>query len=291
VVAVSREWLTAGEIAGRRYAMTHPRRAAGRQNGFEAGRGLGSSAEFMDHREYVAGDDLRRVDWNASARSDRLIVRVHREEITPNLDLVLDGSRSMALDGTQKTAAAAGLVGLLAAAARGSGWRSRMWSTSEVCEPIAAEPTIAEVFPPEIFDSPANPIAAFRTGPPRFRPGSIRVLISDLLFPGDPHTILHRLTAGAAAAVVVQLLAQTDVEPPVTGNLQLVDIETASRLEVRMTDVLAGQYRRALEHHGAVWRRASQSLGVLLVSFIAEPLVATWDVSSLVEGGLLEAAP
>lgn len=55
----------------------------------------GQSTEFMQHRQYLPGDDLRRLDWRVFARSDRLVTREY-EEYT-NLDVVigLDASGSM----------------------------------------------------------------------------------------------------------------------------------------------------------------------------------------------------
>ena len=49
-----------------------------------------------------AGDDLRRLDWAAYARSDKMIVKLYRQEVCPHLDIVLDGSCSMAVAGSEK---------------------------------------------------------------------------------------------------------------------------------------------------------------------------------------------
>src|SRR5438128_1700463 len=57
---------------------------------------LGSSAEFAQHREYVLGDELKRVDWKVFARSDRLVVKQYVEETNLVCHLMLDASESMA---------------------------------------------------------------------------------------------------------------------------------------------------------------------------------------------------
>src|SRR5947209_2722798 len=55
----------------------------------------GTSAEFADYRTYVPGDDFRRVDWNAYARMDRLILRLYHGEEDIALHCFVDASASM----------------------------------------------------------------------------------------------------------------------------------------------------------------------------------------------------
>ena len=52
----------------------------------------GQSVEFLQHREYVRGDDLRRVDWKVWGRQDRLYVKEFEEETNLRLTLLVDGS-------------------------------------------------------------------------------------------------------------------------------------------------------------------------------------------------------
>lgn len=55
----------------------------------------GSSLEFSDFREYVPGDDFRRIDWPAYGRLDKLFVKVFMEEKEAVFNLFLDQSQSM----------------------------------------------------------------------------------------------------------------------------------------------------------------------------------------------------
>ncbi len=57
---------------------------------------LGHSVEFAQHREYVPGDELRRVDWKVYGRSDRLVIKQFVEETNLVCHLLLDASESMA---------------------------------------------------------------------------------------------------------------------------------------------------------------------------------------------------
>jgi len=56
----------------------------------------GSSVEFAQHRPYVQGDELRRVDWKVFARSDRLVIKEYVEETNLSCHILLDASESMA---------------------------------------------------------------------------------------------------------------------------------------------------------------------------------------------------
>src|SRR2546428_1399021 len=132
-----REYLIAGEKGGMRYALEPPRTASAALAGLQLGRQAGASLEFRDHRDYQPGDDLRRIDWNAFARSDRLTIKLYREEISPHLDIVLDGSRSMALESTAKARAAIGLAAAFAVAAENAGYSHNAWLARAYVEPVA----------------------------------------------------------------------------------------------------------------------------------------------------------
>jgi len=57
---------------------------------------FGQSVEFLQHREYVSGDDLRHVDWKVWARQDRLVIKQFEEETNLRCTLLVDVSNSMA---------------------------------------------------------------------------------------------------------------------------------------------------------------------------------------------------
>ena len=71
-------------------------RAQGGGGGSRRSRQTGSSAEFSDYREYVPGDDIRRLDWNAYARFDKLFLKLFMEEQESLVTVLLDASASMA---------------------------------------------------------------------------------------------------------------------------------------------------------------------------------------------------
>ena len=70
-------------------------RASGGAGGTRRSRQTGSSAEFSDYREYIPGDDIRRIDWNAMARFDKIFLKLFMEEQESAVTVLLDGSGSM----------------------------------------------------------------------------------------------------------------------------------------------------------------------------------------------------
>jgi uncharacterized protein (DUF58 family) len=281
------QYLAEGQQAGARYALAVPRRSPQGTAGSQLGRLAGESMEFMDHREYQPGDDLRRLDWAAYARSDKMIVKLYRQEVCPHLDLVIDGSRSMALEGTQKLRAALSAAAALTTAAGNAGYSYRTFLTGRGCLPVVNGSERPIAWQGLTFDAVESPPASFRELPPAWRPGGIRIILSDLLWLGDPLELLMGLNDRAAAVYVLQVLAADDVATPHQGNIRLVDSETGEVEEIFLDATAQTRYRNNLQRHRENWHRAAKQVGAVLVPLIAEELCNGWDFSPLVEAGIL----
>jgi len=64
-------------------------------NGLHRAPFFGASIDFAEHRGYVAGDDIRRVDWRLYARTDRYYVKQYEADTNTNFSILFDVSRSM----------------------------------------------------------------------------------------------------------------------------------------------------------------------------------------------------
>jgi uncharacterized protein (DUF58 family) len=283
-----RSYLIEGERAGIRYALEPPRAASAALAGLQLGRQAGTSLEFRDHRDYQPGDDLRRIDWNAFARSDRLTIKLYREEISPHLDVVLDGSRSMALESTAKARAAVGLTAAFAVAARNAGYSHCAWLARSRVEPVANGSNRPGLWRSLALDFRGDPAEAFTRTSSGFRRQGMRVLISDLLWLGEPMAVLQRLAHGAASLVVAQTLASVDADPPERGRVRLLDSETNERREIFIDDGAIRRYRDALARHQQNWHRACRQIGAVMVNIVAEEVVADWNLEALVKAGVLK---
>ncbi len=273
--------------AGSRYELALPRNVPTGLAGTRLGSRAGASLEFREHRDYQPGDDLRRIDWSAFARSDRLTVKLYREEVNPHLDLLVDGSSSMALADSAKASATVGLAAMLVTAAANAGYSHNVHQTLEACANLPQgnrEPHAWQQFE---FTATSSPPDAIKRLPPIWRRQGIRIFISDLLFLGDPQGVLEPLTHDAAATHVIQLLAEADANPPQRGNVRLVDCETHEVREVFVDATAQQQYRAALGRHQQNWHRACRGLGATMTTLIAERLLEDWRVQPLVEAEVL----
>ncbi len=282
-----RRYLQEGEQAGQVYSLKIPREAISGRPGRFAGNAAGNSLDFREFREYQPGDDLRSIDWGAYGRTDRLMVKLFREEVEPHADILLDTSCSMNLEGTDKARSALKLAALLSAAARNAGCTCRAWMTAQGCVPVENGADRASLWQGIAFASvrPLSDEIVFL--PPGWRRRGIRILISDLLFPGDPDAILSRMADGAASVYVIQVLSEADRNPLVRGNLRVKDSETGETLDLFYDENAHKKYLIALENHQQNWSEACRRLGVSLTVFTAEELIRHWELTELENCGLL----
>ena len=68
---------------------------AGMFGGNHQSKNFGSSCEFADYRDYVPGDDITKIDWNAYARFDKLYQKLYLDERQMHTRIYIDASRSM----------------------------------------------------------------------------------------------------------------------------------------------------------------------------------------------------
>ena len=265
-----RQALQDGEKLGLRYALQIPQVAASGRTGTRSGRRAGSSIDFQDYREYQPGDDLRFIDWGIYARTDRLTVKLFREEVTPHLDLILDGSRSMNLADTAKANAVAQVAALLATAAANAQCTQAVWLSGEGYRRLPNDTLTPSAWDNLELDSRRTPEQSFDILPPKFRRLGVRVLVSDLLWPGEPLQLLRRLREGAAALFVIQLLAREDATPPEHGNLRVVDSETGGESEIYIDSGIARQYADNLAQLQQSWADACRQCGAQMTTLIAE---------------------
>lgn len=232
----------------------------------------GSSLELHDFRTYQPGDDLRQVDWNAVARTGELILRIRQDEVSPRVEVVLDGSRSMALS-PLKAARARELALLTVEVAVRQGLTPTLLVAGARPE-RAQGPACRAALQASEFDARDDLSAALGRLPP-MRPCGLRVVVSDFLFEADLGALCARLSRGAAGLFLAQVLDAEDLDPVGGEGARLVDAESGAALEELLTeDVLAAYARRFAEHQRTLRAAAMRARGTLVTAPAPEPLSA-----------------
>lgn len=275
------DWASVRAAAAFRLAL--PRTPLAGRVGERIGAGTGSSLEFQDHRPYTPGDDLRHVDWAAYARSEHLAVRLYREEVAPRIDFVLDTSRSMAVTDAKRSHYDA-LAALLACTCAATGADSRILThVTDAPLRLRVAQDIERVLGCEAqrsaLEAPQLPL----------RHRSLRIVVSDFLFPHDPDVLVSRLARQAASLSIVQFTLREEVDPAVEGGRRLVDVEGGGELDLVIDERAIAEYRARFTRLRMGLARAAARAGARYVHLVAGPPVR--EVARILAGaGVLEAA-
>ena len=275
------DWTAVRAASGFRLAI--PRTPIGGRLGERLGAGTGSSLEFQDYRPYAPGDDLRHVDWAAYARSETLAVRLYREEVAPRIDLVIDVSRSMAVTDA-KHRAYGQLLGVLACASTNTAAHTRIVTTAAAAPQPLQVPEDIERF----LDCGAGHSALEESHLP-LRRRSLRIVVSDFLFPHDADDLVLRLARDCALLSLVQLTLRDEAEPAAAGGHRLVDVEGKGELDLVLDAAAVREYRARFSRLRLGLSVAARRVGARFAYVVAETPVR--DVArGLAAAGVLEAA-
>ena len=245
------------------------------ESGNWQGAGVGSSIDFQDHRPYLPGDDPRYIDWQAYARTGHYTMKLYREEVSPRVDVALDVSDSMFFDDAKRERSME-LFFFCAESALGAGASLRChavgradsvpWTPGaglrESERARAAGPT------PAPHDAAPAPPALGRVP---WRPGSLRVLVSDLLFPGSPEGPLALLAAAKGRGVIFAPYCRVESDPDLGGNVEFTDCETGTQRAQHVDDDLLARYRQGYGRHFALWQDHARRHAVVTARVAAEP--------------------
>jgi len=210
------------------------------------GAGSGSSIDFQDHRAYLPGDDPRHIDWAAYARSGHYTMKLYREEVSPAVELVLDVSDSMFL-AAGKAVRVLELFYFSLASARQSG-------ASVHCHLLRGDESARWPVEAALGGGGWDALPWRKTGPVlSWRQGSLRVLISDLLFPGAPSAWLGALAASRGTGIIFSPFAAAEADPDWGGNIEFTDCESGRSRVQMVSPGLLDRYRAAWRRHFALW--------------------------------------
>lgn len=230
--------------------------------GHNPSRYAGPGQEFLDHRNFHPGDDLRAVNWRAYMRLDKLFLKMFQTEPRTPVRLLMDASLSMTAgmyerqpglrkwDYARKVAAALTYVGLVRHDSMvlqpfherlddsfvASGGRHRFGPVSDFLSGLEARGRS------DFFEIARQFIGKYQ------KPGLL-IFISDFLADGDVFRPLQYLADFGHELLLLQLWTPFDRDPGAEGDLALSDAETGAELELSFDAGARARYVEAFDRH------------------------------------------
>lgn len=244
----------------------------------------GGSVEFADYRNYAPGDDLRRLDWNVYARLERPFIKLLEEEEDLAVHILVDASLSMQVGQAegQKFTYALQLAAALGAIGFGAGDQVSisLLQGGAVRGKYGPARGAQHLLPLLGFLETQEPggttdlSAALRQYSLSSRRSGLIYLITDLFSPGDVFSGMKRLLSQGNEINLLHLLHPDEIEPPLAGDLSLVDMETGQAQEVSVDGGMRSLYHKRL----LAWQeQIRQECARLNVRYIPISTQTAWD--------------
>lgn len=232
--------------------------------GHNTSRFAGAGQEFLDHRHFHQGDDLRAVNWRAYLRLEKLFLKMFQLEPRIPVRILLDVSKSMEtgnprkFDYARKLAAAMCYVGLvrldsiclqpfsngLGDAFLASGGRHRFQQAAMFLSGLES-------------GGATNFFGAARDFISKYPQRGLVIVISDFLDDADCEKPLQYLSDFGHELILTQVWAEEDREPPWDGELDLEDAETGLHVELAFDSSSRAQYTAAFDEYSQHLRRVA----------------------------------
>ena len=254
------------ELLGKleRLAIHWQKSLPGAVGGHNTSRFAGSGQEFLDHRQFHHGDDLRDVNWRAYLRLEKLFLKMFQLEPRIPVRILVDTSRSMQtgnpskFDYARKLAAAMCYVALV--------------RLDSIClQPFAEK--LGDPFKLGGGRHRFQPVVNFLTELPpggrtsfmqitrdfiaRYPQRGLAIVISDFLDDGDCEKPLQYLADFGHDLILVQIWADEDREPPWEGELDLEDAETGKRVQLAFDESARARYMAEFDGYTAHLRQVA----------------------------------
>lgn len=230
----------------------------GKLKGERRSKRRGQSVEFADYRNYVAGDDLRFIDWNIYARLERLFLKLFLEEEDLSLSILIDVSASSDFGEPGKAlymkqvAAALGYIGLI---------NYNRVSIAAINDTLVAEtghlrsrqkvPQMLRFLQGLQPAGQSHLAGACKRFAVSSRGKGVCVVLSDFFDKGGYENGLRYLAGNRYDLFAIQVLSPQEIEPDLQGDLKLKDIEDGDTAEVSITAPLLKRYKQNLNAYCA----------------------------------------
>lgn len=254
--------------------------------------GYGNTVEFADFREYVPGDDLRRIDWNVYARFEKYFIKLFTDERQLHHRILIDCSASMATGKPEKALTAlrlAASLGYLATCAMDRVSYHLLHGdrltdlTGTIIGKDAATNAALLLEDVDFFGESKLEEAVLADPAPGYDDG-LTIVISDFLTDSNWKSMVDFLLYRHREVMLIQVLSPAEVKPDLTGalsgDLRLVDMEAASyadprNLRIRLSRRHLPAYQRALDEYRREITEFCSSRGVSYIFAVSDEPIET----------------
>jgi len=232
-----------------RMRLNPTRRQTNRSRGEHLSGKGGTSTEFSDYRDYVPGDDVRFIDWNIFSRLNRPYMKLYQHEEEMHIVILIDASSSMQLENkfelARQLAAAFGVMGLMNVERVSAYSCAETGKAPDIMPPCAGRVSLRRLFEflegleaGGSFEIDQAIEALLR----HHRGRGIAVVISDFLTFGDLQRPMNMLYSAGLEIFGIQILAPSEIDPEIAGDVRFVDCETNRTLDISSAGDLLGIY-------------------------------------------------
>lgn len=238
----------------------------GTQKGKRRSAAFGSSLDFSDFRAYQPGDDVRQIDWNVYARTNRHYIKRYLDEQELSLAVYLDCSLSMGLEKekwqmAKSLAAAIGYTGLV------NDDRVSVIPVSE--KGLAFSRKKGVVFANQMLRQmesfEAGESGSFTEKLPRYRQQktALSFIISDFLEPVEQVADRLKLLQTNQQLRVIHLLSEKEMNPELSGDVKLINVEQETdTVQVSVTRGVISSYKERLREHCRLIEKTCMDRGI-----------------------------
>ena len=269
---------------------------AGLFGGNRRSRSYGSSCEFADYRDYVAGDDITKIDWNAYARFDKLYQKLYLDERQMHTRIYIDASRSMEYGKSEKAVQAIRIAATLAYLSvcemdKVSVYLIRDKEIVEVIGGIVGKEayleSVSKLNDIEFYGDSyiSEALLPANVG----RGDGLSVLISDFLTDNNYEDAIDLLTQKKRDVLCIQVLSREELRPQARGKMHFFDSEALQKSYRKNIDRdIASAYKDALLYVTDRLRNFCLSRGGAYLLAGAEDSVSDIFFQRLVDMGVLK---
>ena len=235
----------------------------------------GSSVEFSDFREYMLGDDIRRIDWNAYGRTDKLYIKQFMEEKEGLFRFFIDTSSSMEFGEYKKSVMALRLTAALSYIIMNNLDRvfinelreSSIVKGKGMSGGAAFSHLLRDL---ERIEFSGKTHIAKCTSSYAVPRGGVSIIVSYFLDPDGIEGAVKYLVSRKQTVVLIQILAREEIDIDYEGTVNILDMETDERVKITMSNAAIKSYHERLAGMKEEFKRISRKYGAHYVSAVSD---------------------